>query len=108
MGPKWEYNWFFTGWHHDVNTVLAQAMGQANYLGEYKWEIITFQMREKGDEVSIVAMLKRLRPPSVDDVSPVRALEGSDASAADGEDLPPANTKAGRSRSKSRRGIRSK
>ena len=93
-----------TGWYNDANTILAGAMTQANYLGEYGWELIGFQMREKGDLVSIVAMLKRLKTPAVEPVSPVRALEGQHA-----EELHPAAKAAtGRSRDKSRKGIRSK
>jgi hypothetical protein len=109
MSTKWEYNWFNTGWHLDANTILAGAMGQANYLGEYGWELITFQMREKGDHVSIVAMLKRARPLSVEDLSPVRALEDSDAPGGTPEkSLQAAQSADGRSRSKSRQGIQSK
>jgi hypothetical protein len=109
MSTKWQYNWFNTGWYHDANTVLAGAMEQANYLGEYGWELITFQMREKGDDVSIVAMLKRPGTPSVDQISPVRALEGSDAPGGPAEGLAPAaKATTGRSRSKSRKKIPSK
>jgi hypothetical protein len=109
MGMKWEYNWLNTGWYNDANTVLAGAMAQANYLGEYGWELIAFQMREKGDEVSIVAMLKRLKSTAEAPLSPVRALEDSDAPAGPPEELlPAAKTAPGRSRAKSRRGIRSK
>jgi hypothetical protein len=109
MGMKWEYNWMNTGWYNDANTVLAGAMTQANYLGEYGWELIAFQMREKGDEVSIVAMLKRLKTPSEEALSPVRALADTDAPAGPAEELvPAAKTATGRSRAKSRKGIRSK
>jgi hypothetical protein len=109
MGTKWEYNWMNTGWYNDANAVLAGAMTQANYLGEYGWELITFQMREKGDAVSIVAMLKRLKTPSEEALSQVRALEETDASAGPAEELTPAaKTATGRSRGKIRKGIRSK
>jgi hypothetical protein len=89
--------------------VLSGAMTQANYLGEYGWELITFQMREKDDQVSIVAMLKRLKTPAEEALSPVRALEDADASAGPPEELlPAAKAAAGRSRLKGRKGIRSK
>jgi hypothetical protein len=109
MGAKWEYNWMNTGWYNDANTVLAGAMTQANYLGEYGWELIAFQMLEKGDQVSIVAMLKRLKTPSEEALSPVRALEDADGSMGPAEGLlSAAKTATGRSRSKGRKGIRSK
>jgi hypothetical protein len=103
MGTKWEYNWFNTGWYHDANTILGGAIQHANYLGEYGWEIITFQMREKGDDVSIVAMLKRPRTASVDEFSPVRALEDSDIRGGPADGLRSGTkTTAGRSRLKGR------
>jgi len=109
MSAKWEYNWMNTGWYNDANTVLARAMTGANYLGEYGWELIAFQMLEKGDQVSIVAMLKRLKPASEEPLSPVRALEDSDAPAEPAEELAPgAKTATGHSRAKARKGIRSK
>ena len=61
MNTKWEYSWFTTGTHHDVNAVLGWAMEQANHYGEHGWELVNFHLRDKGDEVYVMAMLKRPR-----------------------------------------------
>jgi hypothetical protein len=59
MNAKWEYSWFTTGTHHDVNAVLGWAMERANHFGADGWELINFQLREDGDQVFIMAMMKR-------------------------------------------------
>ena len=50
MSTKWEYSWFTTGTHHDVNAVLGWAMERANHFGADGWELINFQLRENGDQ----------------------------------------------------------
>jgi hypothetical protein len=59
MSTKWEHTWFTTGTHHDVNAVLGWAMERANQFGDGGWELINFQLRDKGDDVYIMAMMKR-------------------------------------------------
>jgi hypothetical protein len=59
MSTKWEYTWFTSGTHHDVNVVLGWAMAQANTYGESGWELVNFQLRQAGDELCIMAMLKQ-------------------------------------------------
>jgi hypothetical protein len=59
MSTKWEYAWFTSGTHHDVNVVLGWAMAQANEYGESGWELVNFQLRQNGDELCIMAMLKQ-------------------------------------------------
>jgi hypothetical protein len=62
MNTKWEHSWFTTGMHSDVNTVLGWAMERANHFGADGWELINFQVRESGDQVFIMAMMKRPYP----------------------------------------------
>jgi hypothetical protein len=59
MSTRWEYSWFTTGTHHDVNSVLGWAMERGNHFGADGWELVNFQLRENGNEVYIMAMMKR-------------------------------------------------
>ncbi len=61
VNTMWEYSWFTTGTHPDVNTVLGWAMERANHYGADRWELVNFHLREMADQVFIMAMMKRPR-----------------------------------------------
>ena len=60
MMTRWEYSWFTTGTHPDVNTVLGWAMERANHFGADGWELVNYYLRkDDSDHLYIAAMLKR-------------------------------------------------
>jgi hypothetical protein len=59
MTSRWAYGWFTTGKHQDVHTVLGWAVEYGNHYGADGWELINFELRDSGDEVYIMGMIKR-------------------------------------------------